>query len=246
MNRSLGIAVTVIAMLSALPAQQRAASSEATLRLGMTFEEVRGALGDPAGCYSRLDQKTFWGSDCESARPIYSAIDDVYTRTTATNEFHIRVKYGLDRSRSRLKPDLRVQYLTFVVDRPAPASQFVSEIPELAALCNPRCSVVGSWTSQTPSLHFYVANPNNDQGALATAIATGWEEPSMDIHWTLAIRAELDKERNYAMRLSGKPQTIDWLNEKCISLTLTAFSEESHRDSVRYSGGAHSLGYWPK
>jgi hypothetical protein len=163
------------AAATAFPQQQPTVEVE----LGRTMQEIVTAFGSPQECYvGDIHEHRFTPTECGAAEDVYDNVRDVYTRKTKTNEYELRMGYGVDSSKSKLHPDLRLEDVEMIIDKPKPFVEIASDLPEVKRLCAGGCSrfgtISGACTINGPVLVLYPRKLAEEDQANAEKVASGF------------------------------------------------------------------------
>jgi hypothetical protein len=131
-----------LACTSACLGQQSGASVQAiapsVFSLGATMEDTYKVFGSPKQWHV-WKSGHFLDSSVErdAALQVYGvrAVEDVYPRATSTNLYRIEVSWLPDETISRLRPTMRLRWLKMDVDKPAPATTLLADLPEAIEVC---------------------------------------------------------------------------------------------------------------
>lgn len=231
------------------------ASDAPAFALGMTESEVEGVFGKPSGYRGSYSRRRYPSGGYSAAVAVESRgkIGRLYSRTSASNEYEIRVYYGSDVSKSVLHPVAKVSSVEFIVDRPAPFRALLADLPEAALLCRVRCVVQGE-TSSSRSIVVYQPQPTAEQKSIADGAAGGFERPEDpstrpaedNFDWYPSLRFSWENR----VLATDRRAFDSWESVRIESVTLEAADPEfNDREATRFpllglSRSVH-LTQWP-
>jgi len=177
-------------LAGAIPSSQVQAAP-AKIELGDSEAAVHEKLGQPTSYYAPEPGKHFYGdAEYRAALDVYGNVLDVYTRKTANNEYEIRIQYQLDQRSSRLHPVLRVDRVTFIVDRPAVATDLLNDIAEAREVCSQGCRLWGVTLVGSQEVVAFADHASSADQVKAAQVASGWKnDPSSD-SWVPGVRLQ--------------------------------------------------------
>ena len=200
---------TVLVVLEGVTVAQTTAAPSA-FSLGATMEDTYRVFGLPSQWFASIAGHFLTSSvERDAALKVYgvTAVDDVYMRQTSTNLYRINVEWLPDRTTSRLHPTIRLRSLEIDVDKPAPATAVLADLPEAVKVCNAGCDLYGIDIGDKGS--YVLAIPSKRSQAqleLGALLATNFERTETKDGWTVAVRLMLEK----GGRESGDRKPPDW------------------------------------
>lgn len=212
----------------------------AEIELGRTMQEIVTAFGSQQECYvGDIHEHRFTPTECRAAEDVYDDVRDAYTRRTKTNEYELRMGYGVDSSKSKLHPDLRLEDVEIIIDRPKPFVEIASDLPEAKRLCAGGCFRFGTISDvlarDGPVMILYAKNQAQEDQANSQKVACGFGEcKEGEKDWFFAIQlgwADNDLEKRikdgdyYSSSYRG-PTTndVDWFKHPIEKVEITVVS----------------------
>jgi len=230
--------------------------------LGATMDETYKVFGAPSQWYAySAGSAHFLNSSIErdAALQVYGvrAVGDVYMRQTSANLYRIKVAWLPDETASRLRPTMRVRWLTKDVDKPAPVATILGDLPEAAEICKTGCDLYGVADGDFQVSGSYVlalpSNPSPAQLQTGLLLATNFEGGGVHEAWCIGIMLALKKSGG----IWGGGELPNWQGE-IASVTISTINppavphdpqppKKGKRPQERRSGGQTppvKLGTW--
>ena len=215
--------------------------SEKMFTLGMTREAMVEMFGAPVMHYAPSAHAYFTPQEYPVAVRVYPNMTDVFRRKTSANEYEFRFFYDVDRSTSRLNPEIRLGRVDVRLDKAKPARAILEDLAEARQICRAGCRLLGLISvGVSAELIVYQESPTIEERLLAQNMASGWRSPPSG-RYVLAIHLTWE-DRTYSNRSANVSWATQPMDEARFSV---ANSEHEYEMSARYRTPVIvDLGHW--